>query len=710
MFMKKLALLFTVSIMMLLSSCGDRRAGNPFMADYNTPFGVPPFDQIRNEHFIPAFEEGMLRHEAEIQAIALNPELPTFENTIAALDYSGDLLKRVGYVFFNFNSALTSSELEKIAQEMSPRLSAHNDNIMLNPDLFSRVASIYQQKQTLALTPEQERLLELTYRNFIRSGAALSAEKQERFREINQRLSVLSLQFGQNVLGEVNNYKLVIDKEADLAGLPRSSVDMAAEQAAAEGLSGKWVFTLHNPSVMPFLSYAENRELRRTMQQAYVNRGNNNNAFDNKAIIGEMVNLRLERARLLGYDSHAAYVLEENMAQNIPTVNDFLKKLWDAALPIAREEAAMMQQLIDQRGGNYSLAAWDWRYYAEQVRKEKYDLDEQELREYFELNTVRDGIFMITEKLFGLKFIQRFDVPTYHADASVWEVLEADGSHVGLLYMDFHPRPSKNGGAWMSSYREQHISKDGTYVHPVITIVCNFSPPTASQPSLLTYDEMTTFFHEFGHALHGLLSNVTYPGLSGTNVPRDFVELPSQIMENWAREPEVMKTFALHYQTGEPMPQDLMDRLIESGHFNQGFATVEFLASALLDMEYHTITVPYPNDKLAEVAAITDRLTIEKHNMMPEISFRHGSTHFQHAFYWGYSAGYYSYIWSGILDADAYEAFRETGDLFDQATADSFRRNVLASGGTADPMELYVRFRGREPEIEPLLRQRGLLR
>ena len=696
--------------MMMFSACGEKKAENPFLVEYDTPFGVPPFDQIENAHFAPAMEEAMIQHDAEIDAIVNNPEEPTFENTIAALDYSGQLLNKVTYVFYNYNSANISPEIEAIATELIPKLSVHSDNISLNPELFNRIQAVYEQRESLGLTLEQARLLEKTYNNFVRNGAALPEDKQERFREINQRLAGLTLEFGQNVLGEVNSYKMVIENEADLAGLPQSVVDAAAEAAAAEGLEGQWVFTLQNPSVMPFLTYAENRELRKELQQAYINRGNNGNEFDNNAIIGEIVNLRLERANMLGYNSHAEYVLEDNMAKNEETVMSFLEELWGYALPIAKEEAAMMQELIDARGLDYDLAAWDWRYYAEQVRKEKYDLNEEEIRQYFELNTVRDGIFMVVNKLYGLQFVERTDIPKYHPEAVVYEVLEADGSHRGILYMDFHPRESKRGGAWMSSYRDQYIDRDGNFVYPVITLVCNFSSPTASQPALLTYDEMRTFFHEFGHALHGLLSNVTYPGLSGTNVSRDFVELPSQIMENWARDPEVMKDFALHYETREPMPQELMDKLIESGHFNQGFETVEFLASALLDMEYHTITEPYPADQLNQVATMTDELTIEKYNMMPEIHFRHGSTHFQHIFSGGYSAGYYSYIWSGILDADAYEAFREAGDLFDPETALSFRKNVLESGDTEDPMTLYVRFRGHKPEVEPLLRQRGLLR
>ncbi len=708
--MKKKLIYLAMIPMILMASCAAPEEDNPFFSEFNTPFGVPPFAEITNAHFAPAIEEGIMLREAEIDAIVNSPEAPTFENTILALEYSGSMLYRVLPVFYNFNSSLTSPELQEIAQEMAPKLSAHSDNISLNPELFARVQAVYEQKDQLGLNDEQMRLLTETHKGFVRSGAALPEDKQERLREINQQLSTLTLQFGQNVLGETNSWKMVVEDEADLAGLPQSAISGAAERAEAEGLEGKWVFTLHNPSVMPFLYNAENRELREKMQQAYINRGNMGNEFDNNEIIGKIVNLRIERAKLMGYDSHADFGLEETMVKNVPTVMDFITQLWDAGLAIAKEEAQTMQGLIDQQGHDFQLAQWDWRYYAEQVRKELYDIDEEEIRQYFELNTVRSGIFMISEKLWGLQFIERTDVPKYHPDVQVFEVLEADGSHIGILYMDFHPRESKRGGAWMSAYRSQRIDPDGRFVHPVITIVCNFSPPSGGQPSLLTYDEMTTYFHEFGHALHGLLSNVTYPSLAGTSVPRDFVELPSQIMENWANEPEVMKTFAMHYETGEPMPQELMDRLVASSQFNQGFSTVEFLASAFLDMEYHTLTEAFPEDQLKEVASIIDRRTIERIGLIPEIHFRHGSTHFGHIFSGGYSAGYYSYIWSGLLDADAYEAFRETGDFFDQATAQSFRKNILERGGTKDAMEMYIDFRGREPQIEPLLRQRGLVR
>jgi peptidyl-dipeptidase Dcp len=709
--MKKLILLMFPII--IFSACGeksDKTGPNPFLSEYDTPFKVPPFAEITLEHIEPAMELGMEQQLAEVDAIVNNPEEPTFENTIAALDYTGRALKDVSYVYYNYTGVNNSPQLEEIAQRLAPKLSAHGDNISLNPGLFERVKQVYEKRDQLELNSEQMRLLTENYKSFIRSGAELPEEKKERFREINQKLATLSLQFGQNVLGEVNNFQLIIDKEEDLAGLPQSSKDAAAEAATAKGHEGKWMITLQNPSVMPFLANAQNRELRKVMQQAFVNRGNNNNEFNNKKIIGEIINLRLERANLLGYNSHAEFSLEETMAKNTENVFSFLNQIWNYALPIAKKEAAMMQDLIDKRGGDYKLEAWDWRYYAEQVRKEKYDLDEEEIRQYFELGTVRDGIFMVVERLWGLKFVQRDDIPVYHPDATAWEVLEADGSHRGILYMDMHPRESKRSGAWMSSYRSQYRTPEGEFIHPVITIVCNFTPPTANQPALLTYDEMSTFFHEFGHALHGLLSDVTYPGQAGTNVTRDFVELPSQVMENWAKDPLVMKEYALHYETGEPMPEELMKKIIESGHFNNGFETVEFVSSALLDMQYHTITEKYPDDMIDRIAEIINERTIEKYKMMPEIAFRHGSTHFQHIFVWGYSAGYYSYLWSGVLDADAYEAFRDTGDIYDQKTAKLFRDNILSRGGTADPMELYVKFRGSEPKVEPLLRQRGLIK
>jgi peptidyl-dipeptidase Dcp len=702
--MKKILIILISAFM--LASCVKEE--NPFFGEYKTPFNVPPFEKIKNEHFIPAFEKAMEEHNSEIQNIVKNEQQPTFENTIEAFEYSGSMLIRVSDVFYNYNGAITSDEIAAIATEMAPKLSGHYDEIMLNADLFEKIKSVYDQKDKLSLTSEQMRLLEETYKRFIRNGALLPVEVRERFKEINQKLSSLTLQFNQNVLGDVNSYRLFIDNEEDLAGLPASSIASAAERATNEGQKGKWAFTLHNPSVMPFMHYADNRELRKTMQQAFINRGNNNNEFDNKKIIGELVNLRLERANMLGYSNFADFVLEDRMAGDVKTVMEFLDQMWTAALAIGKKEAYDLNTLVKRDGYDY-LQQWDWRYYSEKLRKEKYDLDEEEIRQYFELNTVRDGIFMVTKKLWGLEFVERNDIPKYHKDVQVYEVLDNDASHLGILFMDFHPRDSKNGGAWMNSFRKQHIDIEGNYISPIVTLVCNFSPPSAGKPSLLSYDEMTTFFHEFGHGLHGLLSDCHYRSLSGTSVARDFVELPSQVMENWANEAEIMKTFAIHYETGQTIPDELIAKISEAGHFNTGFSNVEFIASAFLDMEYHTITEYFDEKELEKVASIIDKRTIEKYGLIPEISFRHGSTHFGHIFAGGYSAGYYSYLWSGLLDADVYEAFRETGDLFDQPTAKRLRETILERGGTKDAMEMYIDFRGRKPIIEPLLKQRGLL-
>jgi peptidyl-dipeptidase Dcp len=676
-------------------------ADNPLLTSYKTPYDVPPFDRIENRHFIPAYEQAMQEHNDEIDAIAGSTEAPTFQNTIAAYDYSGNRLEEVSLVFSNLNSAHTNDELQEIAREMTPRLSAHYSNIALNQDLFERIEKVYGQKDNSGLNAEQQKLLEETYKSFVRGGAALRGRDRERLREIDERLSVLILEFSENVRNEVNRYELVIDNKDDLSGLPSDLVSTAAEVAKERGHEGKWVFTHHNPSVMPFLSYADNRQLREEMKKTYINRNNNDNEFDNKDIIREVINLRIERANLLGFDTHAHFVLEENMAGNPARVNEFLDELWAAALPVSKQEAYDLQSLIYREGNDFRLMPWDWRYYAEKLRKEKYDLDEEETRPYFSMETVIEGTFMVVNRLWGLEFQKLEDAPRYHEDVEVYKVIDRDGSYMGILYMDNYNRPSKRGGAWMSAFRQQSV-REGEFMHPVITIVCNFSRPTADAPSLLTFDEYTTFFHEFGHALHGLMSDVTYRSLSGTSVPRDFVELPSQVMENWARHPEVMTMFARHYRTGEVIPDDLIERITAAGRFNQGFATVEYLATALLDMDYHTLT------EQKDIHPVEfERKSMDRAGLIPEIVPRWRSTYLLHIFSHGYSAGYYSYIWSGVLDADAFEAFLET-DLFHRETAESFRKNILEKGGTRDPMELYVNFRGREPEIGPLLRQRGL--
>jgi peptidyl-dipeptidase Dcp len=674
---------------------------NPFFEAYNTPFEVPPFDKIKNEHFAPALREGIRQQQEEIEAIVNNPEPPTFENTIEALEYSGDLLSKTNTVFSNLNSANTNDELQAIAKEMAPELSNHYDNINLNEALFEKVKVVWYKKDELGLNQEQHKLLEKRYKSFVRNGANLNETDKTKMREINSRLSTLSLQFGQNLLAETNAFKLFIDSEKDLAGLPQELRDAAFQEAEAAGEEEKWLFTLQNPSVMPFLQYAENRELRRQIWEAYQNRSNQGNEKDNKSILLEIANLRREKANLLGYKTHADYALEETMAKSAENVYNLLNQLWTPALAKAKVEAFEMQELIREEEGDFELAPWDWRFYEEKLRKQKFDLDEQEIKPYFPLDKVQEGVFMVVNKLWGLTFEEIKNIPVYHPDVKAFEVKEANGTHVGVLYMDFFPRASKRGGAWMTSYRPQKMENSERKA-PVISIVCNFSKPVGNAPALLTFDEVTTFFHEFGHALHGLLSNVQYKSLAGTSVPRDFVELPSQIMENWATDPAVLKQFAKHYRTGEVIPDELIEKLQKSGTFGQGFATAEYLAASLLDLDYHTQTAP-----IGSSADSFEKASMDKIGLIPEIIPRYRSTYFQHIFSGGYSAGYYSYIWSGVLDTDAFQAFKET-DLFNPEYARAFRKEILERGGTDEPMSMYVNFRGAEPKIDALLKKRGL--
>ncbi|RTY76624.1 MULTISPECIES: M3 family metallopeptidase [unclassified Flavobacterium] len=674
---------------------------NPFFQAYDTPFNVPPFDKIKNEHFKPAILEGISTHQAEVNAVANNTQPATFENTILAMENAGELLSNVNTVFSNLNSANTNKEIQNIAKEMAPNLSAHRDNIYLNEKLFAKVKTLWDKKETLGLNLEQAKILDNAYKDFVRSGANLSNADKEILRKINGDLSLTSLKYGQNILAETNSYELVVDAKKDLSGLPQGLIDAAAVDAKAKGKEGKWVFTLSNSSVMPFLQYSSNRELRKQIWNAYQTRGNQDNEFDNKKNAIALANLRGQKARLLGYKSHSNYVLEESMAKTPENVNKLLNDLWKPALEIAKTEAADIQKMMAKEGIKGAVQPYDWRYYTEKIRKERFDLDEEELKPYFSLENVRKGVFQVTEKLYGLQFKVLTDVPKYHEDVTVWEVTEKDGTHLGVLYMDFHPRESKRGGAWMTSYRTQK-TVDGKRVAPVVSIVCNFTKPSANAPALLTFDEVTTFFHEFGHSLHGMLSNVTYKSLAGTSVPRDFVELPSQIMENWAAEPEVLKMYAKHYKTGEVIPETLVNKLKKAGTFDQGFTTTEYLAASLLDLEYHSQTKNITVDANAfEKAAMT------KIGLIASIIPRYRSTYFSHIFSGGYSSGYYSYIWSGVLDTDAFEAFKTT-TLFNPEKAKLFRENVLEKGGTEDPMVLYKRFRGAEPSIEPLLRKRGL--
>ena len=679
----------------------DTSAVNPFFTEYTTPFGVPPFEQIKVEHYKPAFLKGMEEQTAEVEAIVNNPDKATFENTIVALDRSGELLMKVAYAFSGQASVNTNDEIQALEQELSPLLSKHSDDISLNPKLFARVKSVYENQAKLNLDKEQKKLLEETYKGFVRGGANLDADEQAELRKLNEQISMLELTFGQNSLKETNAFQLVVDKKEDLSGLPETLIAAAATTAKEAGLDGKWVFTLHNPSVMPFLQYADNRALREKIYKAYVCRGNNNNANDNKDVIKKLVVARLEKAKLLGYEDFAAYVLEENMAKNEKNVYDLLNKIWIPALVKAKEELADINAEIKKEGGNFEAEAWDWRYYFEKAKKAKYNLDENEMRPYFELGHVREGIFYVANKLYGITFTEIKDIPKPDPDALAFECKDKDGTHLGVLYMDFFTRPGKGGGAWCGGYRSQTY-KDGKRVAPVVTTVFNFSKPAEGQPALLTADETETVFHEFGHALHGLFCDVHYYGVS--DVPRDFVELPSQVDEHWAVEPEVLKVYAKHYQTGEVIPQALVDKMIKSGKYGQGFATTEYLAASYLDMDYHVLKeIPADLDiEKFEAKVLGDR------GLIRQIPSRYRSTYFGHTMEGGYTAGYYSYIWAEVLDCDAFQAYKETGDIFNPEVASKFRKYVLTPGGIDDAMDMYVNFRGKQPSIDPLLENRGL--
>jgi peptidyl-dipeptidase Dcp len=673
-------------------------ADNPFFKPYGTPFNVPPFALIKNEHFLPAIEEGIRREQAEVDAIVNDPAAPTFANTIAALDHTGIFLSDVNAVFGGLQSAHTNKELQALARKTAPLLAAHRDNIGLNEKLFRRIKAVYDQRAGLKLDREELFLLENTYRDFVRGGALLDETQKAKLRELNQELSLLTVKYGENVLAETNDFKLVIENHADLVGLPPSVVAMAAETAKQAGLEGKWVFTIQVPSMTPFLQYSEKRELREKLHRAYFMKGDRDNAADNKEIARKIATVRLARARLLGYDSHAAFVLENNMAKTPERVNAFLDELWKPTLVKAKEEAAALQAIIDRQGGGFKLASWDWWYYTEKLRQEKYALDDTALRPYFKLDNVRQGIFALCDRLYGLKFVALPDLPRYHPDVQAFEVREADGRHLGVLYMDFHPRESKRGGAWSGGFRRAYYEK-GVRVPPVANIVCNFTRPTADAPSLLSTDEVETFFHEFGHALATLFSQARY---RNRNVARDAVELPSQIMEHWAFEPELLAVYAKHYKTEEVIPAALVEKIEKSSLFNQGFITGEYLAASILDMAWHTA----PNPAAVDVRRFESQ-TMAAIGLIPEIVPRYRSTYFTHIFSGGYAAGYYAYIWSEVLDCDAYEAFKEKG-IFDRTTALSFRQNVLEPFGTEDAMTQYVRFRGAEPKIDGLLRNRGL--
>lgn len=700
------ALILTLALLMpaphsAAATSAAAPADNPLLAEHwDTPFGVPPFALIRDEHFLPAFEVAMAQKRAEVAAVAGRTEAPSFENTIAALDRTGVLLERVESVFSNLNSADTNGERQSIARTLAPLRAALNDDILLDPALYARVKAVWDAREQTELSHDQLRLLRETHRTFVRGGAALPPADKERFREINGELASLSVTFGDNVLKATNAYRLIIDDPAELAGLSPRVVQGAADAATRAGLEGKWVFTLQWPSLWPFMEAADNRALREKVLAAYASRTGAGTDADNRPVLTRMASLRAERARLLGYGSHAEYVLEDRMAETPARARDLLDQVWPAARAVAAREAADMQAMIDASGGSFRLGRADWRYYAEKIRRERYALDEDTVRAYFQLEQVRAGAFEVARRLYGITVTERPDLPIYHPEVKAFEVKEADGRHIGVFYTDYFPRPGKRSGAWSSSYRSQQFAADGRFITPVVVNVGNFSRPSGDDPALLSLDEVETLFHEFGHGLHALLQRVAYRGIRRT--PTDFVELPSQVMENWAFEPEVLALYARHYQTGELIPDNLVQAIRRAKKFNQGFATVEYAAAAYLDLAWHTWPAPREVD-----ADAFEQATLERLGMPAEILPRYRSTYFQHIFSGGYSAGYYSYLWSAVLDADAFEAFREKG-LFDPATAAAFRREILERGGSDDAMSMYLRFRGREPSVDPLLVRRGL--
>lgn len=697
---KYLFVILAAAMGLSVLSCGNgeqTRSDNPLLNPFDTPFQVPPFEQIKMEHYLPAFEAGMKEQSDAIAKILANTETPTLDNTLLPFAYSGMLLSRVSAIFYNIESAETTPEMQELAKTLSPLLSAHSDNIYLNVDLYNRLKSIPAE----GLNEEQARLLEQITIRFKRAGVELDETQKTRLREINQELSMLSLTFGNNTLAETNGFTMTLDNEDQLAGLPQNVIDAAAATAKSAGQEGKWVFTPHKPSMLPFLTYSTNSELRSDLYKLYYMRGDRGNENDNKEIISKMVNLRLERANILGYDSHAAYVLERSMAKTPEGANDLLNMLWPKALEQAKNERAMLEKMMHSEGTKGALQPSDWWHYAEKVRLAEYDLDEEMLRPYLSLDSVRDGVLKLTTMLYGITYKPLPDLPKYHKDVEAYEVLDKDGSHLAVIYFDFFPRPGKGAGAWCTTFNGHHIDQQGKKVAPVVSIVCNFTPPTGDQPALLLFDEAQTLFHEYGHALHSFFNTVSYPMMG--SVSRDFVELPSQIMEHWASEPEFLKIYARHYETGEPMPDELIEKLEKSGKFNQGFATLEYLGAAILDMRYHARTEPLTNN-----VAVFEREAMDELGMIPEILPRYRSTYFGHIFSGGYSSGYYSYIWSEVLDCDAYQAFVETGDIFNRDVANAFREKILRWGNAKDSDQMFRDFRGRDAVIEPLLENRGL--
>lgn len=701
--MKKTILTIMTAGVLLAAGCGDNSkddlANNPLLQEWDTPFATPPFEKIKNEHYLPAVKEAIRLHEEEIRRIINNEEPANFENTIAALDFSGKDISRVLGIFYNLASANTNPEMQAIQDSLSPILSKYSDDISMNAELFHRVKTVWENRENENLNTEQKTLLEKTYKSFVRNGSQLDKEQQDKLRKVNAELSSLGNKFEANLLQETKSYTLVLNDKEQVKGLPQGLLDDAAQTASEKG-TGKWVFTLDNPSVMPFLQYADNRDLRKEIYEARSTRCNKGNEYDNNKIVADIVRLRAEKAALLGYKSYADYILEERMAKTPQAVYDLLGGILDKALIAAKKDRAELQKLLEKDHPGATLEAWDWYYYAEKLRQQKYDFNEETLKNYLQLENVTKGCFDVINKLYGISFTERKDIPVYAKDVTVYECKDEADNHLGILYFDPYTRGGKSSGAWCNEYRSQCIRPDGA-VTPIVVVCFNYAKATKGA-TLLTFDEASTVFHEMGHAIHQLLSKCTYPSVAGTNVPRDFVELPSQVLENWFGQPEVLTSFAKNAK-GETLPQTLIDKMNKADSFNQGFSLAELLGASLLDMDFHVLTVPVN----IETAKFEEE-SMKKWNMLPQIPTRYHSTYFSHVFGGGYAAGYYSYTWSAVLDADAFEAFKETGNIFDKTTADKFKNEVLSRGGSDDAMDMYVRFRGKAPSINALLKRKGL--
>ena len=697
----------TFLFIMLITFSSIQAMEDPFYKNYKTQFEIPPFSEIEEKHFMPAYFKGMEEHNNEIEQIIQNTEKPSFENVIIAMERSGELLDKVNAVFFNLSGSATNKKLQEIEKEISPKLSQHYDSISLNPYIFKKVSLLWEDVDNLNLSKEERKILEETYKRFIRSGALLEGLDKDRYADINQEISKLSVQFSQNLLAETNNFEIILSRD-DLKGLPEDIVNLAKEEAdnkfkktSDKKYANKYIFTPHRSSMYPFLTYSERRDLREKLYTGYIMRGDNDNEYDNKNITSKIASLRVEKANILGFETHAHYVLDNTMAKTPEAVYELLNQLWEPALSRAKNELQELQKFVNEEGQNFKIASWDWWYYSEKVRKDKYNIDEEELKNFFTLDNTIDGIFKTANKLFGLTFEEKFDIELYHPDARIWQVKDKNGSHLGLYIGDYYTRSSKRGGAWMSTFKDQS-NFDGRE-RPIVINVCNFPPPSKDKPSLLSFEHVTTLFHEFGHGLHGLLTNTHYRSLSGTSVSRDFVEFPSQVLEHWASEPELLKSYAKHYKTGEVISDELIDKMKNASKFNQGFANTEYLAATYLDMDWHSLVstdIQDTND--------FERKSLEKIGLIDEIVSRYRTTYFQHIFTSSYSAGYYSYIWAAVLDSDAFAAFKESGDIYNQDLANKYREYILEKGGTENPMELYQKFRGSNPNIGPLLEDRGL--